>query len=352
MPIPFIIGGAALAAGVFGAKKGIDAKKNYSAAKDMVRSATEDFESAKEHLEAQKNDLSNYLEELGRLRLQVESDSMSRFVDLCKKINNVAYKNITLDSRKVEAAPPDLNEIQVGAYRAADLLKDGATAISSGVLTGIGAGGLATSIGVASTGTAISSLSGAAATNATLAWLGGGSLASGGFGMAGGTMVLGGAIAGPMIAALGYAAAKKSERALTEATMHEAEIREAIEQIESGIVVLGSIEQRVLEVGSVTHELNIRLQKAIDSIEEIINFHYQNIGIFKRIWMKITRKKQHFIDFNLFSDTEKNTYSIFTLLGYGLYGLLKVKIIDDSGLVSEESEKLVQDAYQIIEATA
>lgn len=85
----------------------------------MVRSATEDFESAKEHLEAQKNDLSNYLEELGRLRLQVESDSMSRFVDLCKKINNVAYKNITLDSRKVEVAPPDLNEIQVGAYRAA-----------------------------------------------------------------------------------------------------------------------------------------------------------------------------------------------------------------------------------------
>ena len=46
--------------------------------------------------------------------------------------------------------------------------------------------GVATSFGVASTGTAISALSGAAATNAALAWLGGGALAVGGGGMAAG----------------------------------------------------------------------------------------------------------------------------------------------------------------------
>ena len=51
-------------------------------------------------------------------------------------------------------------------------------------------------IGTASTGTAISSLSGVAATNATLAALGGGSLAAGGGGMALGTAVLGGATLG------------------------------------------------------------------------------------------------------------------------------------------------------------
>ena len=37
---------------------------------------------------------------------------------------------------------------------------------------------------------AISSLSGIAATNATLAWIGGGSLASGGLGVLGGTIIL------------------------------------------------------------------------------------------------------------------------------------------------------------------
>ena len=56
--------------------------------------------------------------------------------------------------------------------------------------------GFATTFGVASTGTAISTLSGAAATNAALAWLGGGALAAGGGGMAAGEAFLG--LAGPV----------------------------------------------------------------------------------------------------------------------------------------------------------
>ena len=56
--------------------------------------------------------------------------------------------------------------------------------------------GVATTFGVASTGTAISALSGAAATNAALAWLGGGALAVGGGGMAAGSAFL--ALTGPI----------------------------------------------------------------------------------------------------------------------------------------------------------
>lgn len=56
--------------------------------------------------------------------------------------------------------------------------------------------GIATTFGVASTGTAISTLSGAAATNAALAWIGGGALAVGGGGMTTGSAFL--ALAGPV----------------------------------------------------------------------------------------------------------------------------------------------------------
>lgn len=56
--------------------------------------------------------------------------------------------------------------------------------------------GFATTFGVASTGTAISTLSGAAATNAALAWIGGGALAAGGGGIAAGEAFL--ALAGPV----------------------------------------------------------------------------------------------------------------------------------------------------------
>lgn len=55
---------------------------------------------------------------------------------------------------------------------------------------------VATTFGTASTGTAISTLSGAAATNAALAWLGGGTLAAGGGGMSAGSAFL--AMAGPI----------------------------------------------------------------------------------------------------------------------------------------------------------
>ena len=63
----------------------------------------------------------------------------------------------------------------------------------------------------------IGALSGAAATNATLAWLGGGSLAAGGFGMAGGMAVLGGIVAGPALALGGVFLDSKAEDKLYEA---------------------------------------------------------------------------------------------------------------------------------------
>lgn len=67
--------------------------------------------------------------------------------------------------------------------------------IAVGVAGGVGAPAavstLVVSLGTASSGTAISTLSGASATSATIAWFGGGALAAGGLGVAGGAVVLG-----------------------------------------------------------------------------------------------------------------------------------------------------------------
>ncbi len=60
-------------------------------------------------------------------------------------------------------------------------------------------------------GVAIAELSGVAATNATLAWLGGGALSVGGFGMVGGMVVLGGLVAGPALAIFGAVSADEME---------------------------------------------------------------------------------------------------------------------------------------------
>lgn len=82
----------------------------------------------------------------------------------------------------------------------------GTASAGAGAAFASGAMLAASTYGVAGTGTAISSLSGAAATNASLAWLGGGTVASGGGGMAAGAAVLtGGAfVVAAGVAVVGY----------------------------------------------------------------------------------------------------------------------------------------------------
>ena len=70
----------------------------------------------------------------------------------------------------------------------------GTAGIAGGALAGTATTSLVAAFGTCGTGTAISTLSGAAANNAILAWLGGGSVASGGGGTAAGAVVLGGIV--------------------------------------------------------------------------------------------------------------------------------------------------------------
>ena len=90
----------------------------------------------------------------------------------------------------------EIKKASVGA----SVLVGGLSGAALGTAGGFAASGATTAavmaLGTASTGTAISALSGAAATNATLAALGGGSLAAGGGGIALGTTILGAATLG------------------------------------------------------------------------------------------------------------------------------------------------------------
>lgn len=108
---------------------------------------------------------------------------------------------------------------------------------SAGAITGVGLGAgtaagvfaAVSALATASTGTAIASLSGAAASSATFAWLGGGSLAAGGMGVAGGTAVLTGVVALPALLAVGGVLVWKGRRLRREAEA-EAEKLDAAQQ--------------------------------------------------------------------------------------------------------------------------
>ena len=127
---------------------------------------------------------------------------------LIYELNEVLLKNylainnfflVPLDHRRLLPVRPLQEQLPSPEIFSAPELAGAATVgmAAAGTAAFSGAVGLMTLLGSASTGTALSSLSGAAYWNAVLAAFGGGSLASGGLGMAGGTIVLGGLAAVP-----------------------------------------------------------------------------------------------------------------------------------------------------------
>lgn len=111
---------------------------------------------------------------------------------------------------------------------------DAASAVGgagAGSALALGSWSIVSLLGTASTGTAISTLSGVAATNATLAWFGGGALAAGGAGMAGGTAVLGGIALVPLIGFMSWHSRAKAEKV----EMETNRLRFQLQQLETAI---------------------------------------------------------------------------------------------------------------------
>lgn len=123
---------------------------------------------------------SRAMDELGTLELEILK-SFDEFSDTIERIQNrPQFKEYTKDGVKLPAYGKEtLKKVSVGA----GVLLGGLGGAAVGAAGGFAAAGATTSaimaLGTASTGTAIASLSGVTATNATLAALGGGALAAG-----------------------------------------------------------------------------------------------------------------------------------------------------------------------------
>lgn len=122
------------------------------------------------------------------------------------------------------------------------------------------------SLGAASTGAAISGLSGAAAQSATLAWLGGGALSAGGGGVALGATVLNVVAIGPALLLGGFVAKGQGKKAITKAMEKQAEVEIAIAELDAMKTLLDSVETRVNELRSVLSSL---VSQALDALETL-----------------------------------------------------------------------------------
>lgn len=192
MPLPFILGGVAAVAGLAGVVGGIDGAVKMKDANDTMKIAERKHQENIARFEKESEQTNQVMDKLGELELEILK-SFENFSDTIEKIQNrPEFKQYSKDGVKLpKYNAEELKQASIGA----GLLLGSIGGAAVGTAGGFAAAGATTSavmaLGTASTGTAISSLSGAAATKATLAALGGGALKVGGGGIALGTTVLG-----------------------------------------------------------------------------------------------------------------------------------------------------------------
>ena len=260
MPLPLIIGiGAAVASAIGGGAMILSAKDRIRTAKKHYNRRREDYEGAEQRYENGRKRAEAKFNALGKRRLEALT-TLGRAVDFLKKAK---IRDRDLE-QKLNISPQQLARWEDASVQAAEVLGGLTSSGAAGVSTAAGVYGLVSTLGTASTGTAIGTLSGAAAKSATLAWLGGGSLSIGGGGVAAGTMVLGGLVVGPALLVAGFFANSKAEKVETEVAENIAEMDIAEAQMEQQLAVVKIVLRRVDEVYEATDKTDQALQSLLD----------------------------------------------------------------------------------------
>lgn len=263
-PKALVLGGAAAAAGISAGTKGaID----YVRGRSVRKAAAQHYGEAVAECEGARLQAELVAQQYGDFQMRAHQGTVGRFADWLERNEHLVKR---LNFRRVGGVW--IRVPNIPKYQAA---VGNVTAGLSGVVSAVGAGASAqagalwgvSALASASTGTAISSLSGAAAESATLAWLGGGSLATGGGGVAAGTAVLSLVTVVPVLLIGGMTLGVMGARTKTKAAKYAASVEVEIGRIQVAQVLLLSTEQRIGELRQVLTRLVELATAELDELE-------------------------------------------------------------------------------------
>ena len=330
MPLPLLFIGIAAATGLAGAGKTVKAVVDNTNANKINTAANEGVDNARKRLEQQRGAVARSLEKLGEEKLQILAGTVTSFVSAFEKIKNIDFtSSVGLEElEKLHIDQKDFEELkELGNF--AIQVAGGVTAgAAGGALTAIGAYGAAQTFAAASTGTAIASLSGAAATNATLAFFGGGSLAAGGLGMAGGMMVLGGLVAGPALLVMGLITGAKSQEKLDQALINKAQAEEIMEALHTASDQCSAIRRRAYLFYSLLAHLDTYLLPLVWQMEDII--------------------AKEGTDYRTYSPESKKVIMAAASNAGSVKAVLDVPILTDDGSLTEQSGEIVEKIGKLL----
>lgn len=333
MPLPLIpaIVAIATAGGVaHGAKKGIEAKQDMDRAKSINSSAKNIADRAEKSIETTKELTKKAICNLGEEKIRILSSSINDFVIYYEKIKNMTLiEGEGIDELKnFNPSSESFKKLKDVSFEAKDMAVNGVAAVGAGALLAFGTynvvmGGLGGLLVTATTGTALSTLSGVAATNATLAWLGGGALSVGGLGIAGGTLVLGGLVIGPALAVGGSVFAKQAKTALNDAHSNMDKARTFESQARNIVLSLNNIQRRANQLKDLLKNLDKNFLIEVEKLKYIIN-NYGN-------------------DWRTYSIEQKE--DIFRCVKYAqvIKVILDTPLLKENGELDKNSEKILKE---------
>jgi len=222
--------------------------------------------------------------------------------------------------------------MQNASYNANEILKAGALSVGTGALVGIATYGGVAMFANASTGTAIAALKGAAKKNATLAWLGGGPIASGGAGIVGGKVILGGVVIGTIAVVGGMIAGAQGKAKLAEAKRVHAEAELAVSKMNVVITGMEGIESISNNYKDFISNLSRRFTPYLKEMDAIAG--------------RYERGRDGKVDYNALSEMEQRTLHISWLLAQLYYHILSVPILNDRCEIDPSSRRLLQEAQK------
>lgn len=306
-----LLGASALAgaAGVGGiAKGGSQVLKANSTMKELQVQHQQNLA----RLEKRNKECVRDMDKLGWKELEILK-SFQEFSTVFEKIKNrpefakIQKQGICLPQYDGE----ELKKASVGA----NTLLGGLGGAAAGTAGGFAASGAATAVvmalGTASTGVPIASLSGAAATNATLAALGGGSLAAGGGGMALGTTVLGAATLGVGLLIGGVIFGIAGGKISSDAKKAQKEIEKETQQTEE-------ICNYLLDLQGTAN----RYGRKLDEVGSMYHEHMEKLK-----WMVVMQGRA---DWDWYTEPEKQLVNNTALLVKLLYDMCKVELVQKS----------------------
>lgn len=282
------------------AKKGLDSvdveaiKGKAAELKDSVEDKKDELQFKLKELDIQlENSINAYNEEYARmndegLNLYIQRTRAVDVVDnVTELVGSIANSPKSFDSDFEEIKKNKL--VFKGAEAFAEKELQDARKSASGAGAGIAAGAavmsaaptaamwIATTFGTASTGTAISALSGAAAQSAALAWLGGGALTTGGGGIVAGKALL--ALAGPVGIGIAGASLLASIALFSrKRILNNKEKNKEIESVKQNTAALKEVTETIHTINAETVTLIEELMKQFSDTMRLFGADYTSLG--------------------------------------------------------------------------